>query len=272
MVQSDDSNLFSFAYCGDRENDFKTKRLSELAALAEDEEWSSKENPYKYDRLFYYIIKIFEVIHKQNLLVFSSSNDFAVFNTGLVTDNGEDIYGYFVPNLKRKIKPDAQKWFFKGFVKESDRALSKFIFDKPELAKFVNDYSEFYFDISLPMTFSADHIFDDHFSDEDDKRYPKEILDLGPQLAIASIRDAFNITKRKIKRNYRLAVPQYYKGKIMFLLPVSIPVLDGKHVTMAIAVEKMENNTYRANTIFSLEDAYKKARLIMKPESNWLME
>lgn len=38
---------------------------------------------------------------------------------------------------------------------------------------------------------------------------------------------------------------------------------------MSLAVEEV-NNRYRANTIFTLEMAYKHARLLMKPEADWL--
>ncbi|MDY4795664.1 MAG: DUF3825 domain-containing protein [Dialister sp.] len=41
---------------------------------------------------------------------------------------------------------------------------------------------------------------------------------------------------------------------------------------MALAIEKTSTNQYRANTIFTREMAYEKARLLMKPESNWLIE
>ena len=50
----------------------------------------------------------------------------------------------------------------------------------------------------------------------------------------------------------------------MYLLPIN---LDGTN--MALAVEKI-NQRYRANTIFTIEMAYKNARLLMKPEADWL--
>lgn len=78
--------------------------------------------------------------------------------------------------------------------------------------------------------------------------------------------------KLKIKRNLRLVVPQFYKNEIMYLVPVQIPKLDGNYETMALAVEKTATNQYRANTIFTKEMAYEKARLLMKPESNWLVD
>lgn len=78
-------------------------------------------------------------------------------------------------------------------------------------------------------------------------------------------------TKRKIKRNMRLVVPQYYNNKIMYLMPINIPIDDSNFVTMALAVELTKTKQYRANTIFTKEMAYEKARLLMKPESNWLI-
>ena len=51
----------------------------------------------------------------------------------------------------------------------------------------------------------------------------------------------------------------------------NIPVNDDELVTMALAVELTATNQYRANTIFTKEIAYEKARLLMKPESNWLI-
>lgn len=78
--------------------------------------------------------------------------------------------------------------------------------------------------------------------------------------------------KMRVRRNMRLAVPQYYNGEIMYLLPITIPVDNQRFVTMALAIEKTESGQYRANTIFTKEMAYEKARLLMKPESNWLMD
>ena len=57
----------------------------------------------------------------------------------------------------------------------------------------------------------------------------------------------------------------------MYLVPINIPIDDEKRVTMALAVELTQQNQYRANTIFTKEMAYEKARLLMKPESNWLI-
>ena len=38
----------------------------------------------------------------------------------------------------------------------------------------------------------------------------------------------------------------------------------------ALAAELLSNNQYRANTVFTLNMAYTNARLLMKPETDWL--
>lgn len=259
-------DLFTFAFCGNRETVFEDVHLKHLSEIADEEKWTSNNNDgHDFDILFYYIIKTFEIISKQNSIRYDSNSLFAVFNTGLMTPNGEDIYGYFEPNNR----PGAQSWYFKGFAPESDRVFSRFVFDKPPVAKYDNNVEEFHFDSSASIEFNGDHIFDDHWDNDD--RFPAEIKNLGKPLAVASIKSAFDVTKKKILRNPRLAVPQYYIGKIMFLLPIKVETISGP-VTMALAVEKTLNGSYRANTIFDLESAYKKARLITKPESNWLIE
>ena len=77
--------------------------------------------------------------------------------------------------------------------------------------------------------------------------------------------------KKRIRRNMRLVIPQFYNNQIMYLLPIQIPIDDEKFETMALAVELTSTKQYRANTIFTKAMAYEKARLLMKPESNWLM-
>lgn len=211
------------------------------------------------------MIKTFEKLYEQDSISYSSDQKIAIFNTGLITENGEDIYGYFVENNK----PNAQKWFFKGFAAESDRCFTNYVFLKPKLVRYDEKPEDFIFNATLEIDFSADHIFDENW--ERDGKYPEEVKKLGKQLVISSIKSAFEVSKIKVKRNSRLAVPQYYKGKIMFLLPIKIMVENNKQITMALAIEKMRNNRYRANTIFDLDSAYKKARLIMTPESNWLI-
>lgn len=265
-----DMSLFTFAFCGLR-SVFEQTHLSALANLAEKEKWSPDQNdPQGNSYLFYYITKTFEQCHHQSKIAYSETRNLAVFNTGLITDHAEDIFGVFVPNRKRATDPNSQEWFFQGFMAKSNRFLTNYSFPDPKLASYSNNPGDFYFKTEYEILPNMDHIFNDHF--EDPERYPQEILSLGRDLAIAAIKQAFEVAKIKVKRNNRLVVPQFYNGKIMYLMPINVPKASAGLVTMALAIEETQNGKYRANTIFKLCDAYKKARLLMKPESNWLCE
>lgn len=72
--------------------------------------------------------------------------------------------------------------------------------------------------------------------------------------------------KSQRKENYVL---QYYEGKIQLLLPLCLMSDDKPDV--AIAVTK-KDNSYQGHTCITLDMAYNNARLIAKPESNWLSQ
>ena len=82
-------------------------------------------------------------------------------------------------------------------------------------------------------------------------------------------------TKNAIKRvewNFKTAIPIYYPKvrKISLLLPLCL--MDEK-VDVALVLEPPENgsNAYIAHTILTLEMAYNNARLITRPDSDWLV-
>lgn len=76
--------------------------------------------------------------------------------------------------------------------------------------------------------------------------------------------------KKKVSTNYKLAIPQYYEGKIQLLLPLCLGTDNGKP-DLALAVTKLET-CYQGHTCLTLDMAYNNARLIAKPESNWLSQ
>lgn len=265
------SYIFTFAYCGTIDDVFIPIILNKLATLAEPEKWAPEGSSSPFEWLYYYILKTFQRCYIQDKIVYSKTGEACVFNTGLVTEKAEDIYGLFTLNTNPRNIPNAQRWYLQGFFQSSSRDLSNHCFpNKPFLATYSDNPSDYYFDGSINIEFSSEHIFDERFDDGD--RFPEDIIKLGKPLAISAIKDAFEISKIKVKRNHRLVVPQFYRGKMTYLMPLNVAILNDRHTTIALAIEKTPNGSYRANTIFSLKDAYKKARLITKPESNWLME
>ncbi|WP_369057625.1 DUF3825 domain-containing protein [Tannerella forsythia] len=75
------------------------------------------------------------------------------------------------------------------------------------------------------------------------------------------------IAIRRIRRNYKTAVPQYYDGHLQLLLPLCLT--SKASADLALVIEK-EHGVYRASTCLTLDMAINNARLIAKPDDEWL--
>jgi hypothetical protein len=84
------------------------------------------------------------------------------------------------------------------------------------------------------------------------------------------IKDAVDLSIKRVSWNFKTAVPQYYPRvrKLQLLLPVCL-VSDEK-VDLALAVEKTDLGGYLGHTVLPLDWAYRNARLICRPDSDWL--
>lgn len=256
---ADMSFLFDYAFCGTEVG--YTKMLEFLSELAEEEKWSFGDEK-EFSVLRKYILGTFSQCQKQEKILESADGKYSCFNTGLLTQNGNDIIGLFEKNSRA----NAQPWVLKKFVEKSHRDFLDVFTEIPKLATYTSNFEELYFNPDYNIIVNTDHILDDNWERiESVVKINKTIM---KTLLVGVIEEA----KLRIKRNLRLVVPQFYKNEIMYLVPVKIPTLDGNYETMALAVEKTATNQYRANTIFTKEMAYEKARLLMKPESNWLVE
>lgn len=115
------SNVYDFAFCPEPCYD-------RLVDLADPEDWGPSNRilknylSFSFSRAVFLTERDVDQTAPSNLpLVFD--DDRCLFNTGLYTRRYETIYGLFEPNTK----PDArQRWFLKGFFKESDPMLVSF--------------------------------------------------------------------------------------------------------------------------------------------------
>ncbi len=257
-VQPKDYSLYSFAYCGNTEG-FKNK-LEYLADIAEPEKWGfSEQEPLSI--LKNYVFKTFEQCNKQGKIEYSADRKWCCVNTGLLTPNGKDILMIFNENKKQE-----SPWYLKSFRDCAERDFMDNFTKIPKLASYTDNFEEFYFKPNYNIEINTDHILDDNW-----ERINKEV-NLPKNMVKVLLNGVIEETKLKVQRNMRLVVPQFYKDEIMYLMPIRIPVSEDKIVTMALAIEETDTHQYRANTIFTKEMAYEKARLLMKPESNWLIE
>ena len=78
---------------------------------------------------------------------------------------------------------------------------------------------------------------------------------------------AINYSVRLAQRSYRVAVPQYYRGRIQLLLPLYLR--ESGSPDLALTLEK-HGEWYRAATVLYPDWAYRHARLLSRPNSEWL--
>lgn len=252
--------LRKYAYLGNF-----SSSVQELADMARPERWSYAETPGTRKNIILenYVYHTFNRLRAQQkanpeLNYIYETDTEMCFNTGLFTPNFEPIFVLFDRNDTER----RAKWKLRGFYKESAAELSQ-ISPLPERASYFDSISDLMFDTRLEMRINIDHILED---ERNRKRIPEQYRDMSnlPML----FRAALDYAKIRVKENYKAAVPQYYHGRIQFLLPISLG--DPKKVDLSLAVGA-RNGVYTGHTCLTLDMAYNNARLIAKPESDWLI-
>lgn len=182
----------------------------------------------------------------------------ACFNTSLVTPRQEQIFAVFnglqTPTLL------GHKWSLVGFFKESDGRLTNFA-ERPDIANYFTDPAELLYDPRVELFPDIDHIIGDNI-----ERFP-EALRQNEYALRGVLEGQINGAKRRVRRNYKTAIPQFYRGKIQSLLPLCL--LSPERADLALVVSK-ENRVYTAETVLPLDWAYDNARLISRTDTEWL--
>ena len=251
-LPSMNTRLFDFAWFPDF-----NKSIEELKNLAMDENWDYSKHPTgKHPILVNYIHHTFCKIKVENKIEYES--EFCCFNTGLVTENQEEIYGY----LQNNKKPGTTiPYYFIGWRKSSNRDLSKFS-KLAEIASYISDPSDLIYDTKLELRTNIDHIIQDN-----KERFPVPFDTMDNYMLSNILHGTIEDAKRRVRRNYKTAIPQYYKGKLQLLLPLCLQTK--ANADLALVIEK-ENDIYRASTCLTLDMAINNARLIAKPDDEWL--
>lgn len=216
-----------------------------LSSVASQEQWSNNTYPNN-GILANYIVKTYNKLQSERNVIFSQ--DYALFNTGLFTKYYEPIFAY---------QTGSEISFLTGYELSSIG-----INERPERANYFEDPELLLFNWNYPINIQYKHILDDTRNKE---RLPKEFLNSSNMVTI--LNGAIDTMKKRVSANYKLAIPQYYDGKIQLLLPLCL--LSDSKPDVAIAVTK-KNACYQGHTCLTLDMAYNNARLIAKPESSWL--
>lgn len=255
-------NLVHDAYLGNP--DLLHRKLNYLSNLAQHEQWDYNGRKDK-AILYNYLCFTYDKLLEEDKVVRSADDEYMCFNTGLLNVHDVDIYAYFEKN-KNVNKRDGQDWFLNGFKTATENEMRCFQ-ELPDIADYFTEPSDFIFDKKLPLHINYDHIIDDNY---------ERFLEIGLQdkfVIRALLESSAKRITEKIKRNYKLAIPQYYTdknngvSKIQLLLPLFLK--QSSYADLALAVDK-DHQGYIGKTILTLEWAYVNSRRIVRPEVDWL--
>lgn len=250
----DTIDIYDYMYWGDY-----NAKIKELAEKSLPERWSFEDED-DYSILKNYLKYTFNKLQEEDKII--ETDTYCVFNTGLFSHYYEPIYVY--GELNRIASSDTPKWYFKGFKDNYELGALDVIEDFPERADYFSDPSRLVFNWHLKVNKNYKHILDDLNTSN---RLPNSIKN--SERPLETLKGVIDTAIQKVIANYKLAVPHYYQNKIQLLVPLCFGKDDNPDV--ALVLDLMKSGYYQATTCLSMQMAYTDARLIAKPESNWLM-
>ncbi len=247
--------------------------LQDLAEnISEQEDWDYIENKqYGFPILKSYINHTFKRVIAQDKLKEGKSSYgelYASTNTGLVDDFQNEIFAYFILNIKYS---DSQpwgistpKWKFLEFNTDQSRYY-KYFSEPAEIATYFEEaeMEKLIFDTTLTIRPNWEHLLNRR-----SRVASEDIKNMSEQDFRDAIDDSISMAKKRIRRNYKTAIPHYYSGDIQFLVPLCERRHRGK--TLAAMVIQKQEKIYVVSTILTLDQAYNNARLLAKPDREWL--
>lgn len=258
-------DLFRFAYCRTKDMEFQDY-INELAGKISEEDWGT-DNKILKNYLNFTFSKLATDYNRSReedkSKYISFKDDKCCFNTGLFNDFYEPVFAYFKKNTFKIEGDDQSPWFLIGFKVPSDFELNVFT-ELPLRAQFFVDSSELVYDYRLEVRANVRHILGDQ---ENINRLPDSYKQMETMMLVQILEGAIKTAEKRVSANYKLAVPQYYKNNLQLLIPLTL--VKDSQADLALVLKK-EGNIYTARTCLTLDMAYNNARLIVKPESEWL--
>jgi hypothetical protein len=197
----------------------------------------------------------------------SKDEAWIAFNTGLQNNHGADLMAIFERYKQRPGLPErpVPEWVFKGCYPPNDRQYrDRFGTDVPDIAWYSVDSRDYVFDTQFHLERDGfDHLFE--------RAKERAGLPTATDEGIRNyLRGALENLVPKIRRNYKVAIPVWYveERRMQLLLPFySASMAD----VSCFLVDRDDNmKSYRLKTIFDLDQAYFSARLITRPDRDWL--
>lgn len=198
---------------------------------------------------------------------YSGDKTWVAFNTGLQNIHGADLLAIFErykqkPGTPARVVPD---WVFKGCYPPNDRHYrDRFGTEIPEIAWYSVDSRDYVFDTQYHLERDVfDHLFER-------AKERAGLPNAGDEVVRNYLRGALENLVPKIRRNYKVAIPVWYveEKRMQLLLPFFSA--SSSDVSCFLVDRDDATNSYRLKTIFDLDQAYFSARLITRPDKDWL--
>ena len=187
---------------------------------------------------------------------FAFEEGWACFNTGLITPLRENIYALFsINNMQNR----TTEWYFKGFWNESARCVENI---KKLPQKIAFDQSQMIFHPDWEIRINYRHILEDNVL-----RLPEEIR--MTRYAPLLIKGSTEYARELARVEPSVVAPQFYDGKVHFLLPLHLTDMNRYDVAMSLVPN---DGFYIGCTILPLSHAYSNARILGRPSARWLLE
>ena len=279
--------------------------LARLTEKALPESWDFENSEFKdYDILKKYITYTFYRLKLEGKICVSDDGEFAAFNTGLVDEHYNDICACFEPNHAPNTNVP---WVFKEFAtpgyREYGKRLNRYFNPLPRPAEYFERKEDLLYDLDQDLWCDYDHIIIDNIHRlpvnflcsqlhdcEPAQEYLKALKGGGGDKTAAyqklrelleegstwcnrltyRLREAIHLARKKIRWNYKTAIPSYFPTGNSMSLMLPLCLENEQKVDTVLVVELMPSGNYQGQTILTLQQAYIDARLVCRPNSEWL--
>ena len=233
------------------------------------ESWRDSEG--KLSRLYSYFnslgLKILQDPNNSKYMKFSKRRERVMFNSRLLNNYGD----YIIITANHN-----QREFTNYKVVRSVEGATALGFEEPHIdiapISFFRTLDEVVFNGGIDdFEFQNLHRLY-HVIEERKERLPKEMQTMGSLDINLRIKGSVDMALRIAQTDYKFIVPMYCfeKGGIQFLLPLYNSFDSNSKPECALVVDRNERNKWEIRTVLELETAYRNARLINRPDQNWL--
>ncbi|MBA4357133.1 MAG: hypothetical protein C0405_05330, partial [Desulfovibrio sp.] len=157
------------------------------------------------------------------------------------------------------------EWVFKQAITPQQNIFKdNFGHNAPSIASYTTDSRDYVYDVSYSLN---DELFEHVFARAKERAGLPKASD---EIVRNYLKGALENLMPKVMRNYKVAIPVYFikENKMQMLLPFE--AADGLGVSAFLVERDDARKVYKLKTILDMDHAYFAARLITRPDKDWL--